>query len=374
MEYTVPFHSEISGDMVPLWYIAEAMARKAASGFGNRKLHGPTLQNTRTQYESLLLSAAREGRLKVCGSHGNVGAVDDLVNAAEGLSNEWSDAVKVILALHVKPVHLNDWAMTNGDVFHLIDVPADVLEYGPASPDGTKEYRGYVAWPFECFGEHGYFDAGQDGIPIELADDDFETDGFVKVAGAVTAVAKFLLSKGSPNRFQAERDAWPHILTGVVKGVLHPVSPTTLSPLSVDHCGNGMVLFSELVAWGQTTKLFVFRRAENAPVVGPVKVVGGGVEKANQPIPGRVPRVGIGRLAVTAAWQIECQSGRAATASKVIEQLQTWATNGIYPDILLRDDPRRRAVIWLTKKTGREKEYDMGACGKTLDEWRKSRA
>lgn len=279
MEYTVPFHSEISGDVVPLRYIAEAMARKAASGFGKRKLHGPTLQNARAQYESLLLSAAREGRLKVCGSHGNMGAVDDLVNAAEGLSNEWSDAVKAILALHVKPSHLSDWAMTNGDVFHLIDVPADVLEYGPARPDGTKEYRGYVAWPFECFGEHGYFDAGQDGIPIELADGDFEADGFVKVAGAAAAVAKFLLSKGSPNEFQAERDAWPHILTGVVKGVLHPVSPTTLSPLSVEHCGNGMVLFSELVAWGQTTKLFAFRKAANAPVVELVKVGAGGTAK-----------------------------------------------------------------------------------------------
>lgn len=275
MDYTVPFHREISGDAVPLKYIAEAMARKAATNFGTRRLHGPTLENTRTQYESSLLNAARNGSLTVCGRDGVAGSVDELVNAAEGIPDEWSNDVKAMLVLHVKCLHLNEWATTNGDVFHLIDVPADVLEYGPARPDGTKEYRGYAPWPFECFGEHGYFDTGQDGIPIELADDDFETDGFVKVAGAAAAVAKFLLSKGSPNRFQAERDAWPHILTGVMKGVLHPVSPTTLSPLSIEHCGNGMVLFSELVAWGQTTKLFAFRKAANAPVVEPAKVGAG---------------------------------------------------------------------------------------------------
>lgn len=373
MEYTVPFHSEISGDVVPLRYIAESMARKAASSFGKRKLHGPTLQNTRTQYESLLLSAAREGRLTVCGAHGNMGAIDDLVNAAEGLSKEWSDDVKAILALHVKPSHLNDWAMTNGDVFHLIDVPADVLEYGPARPDGTKEYRGYVAWPFECFGEHGYFDAGQDGIPIELANDDFETDGFVKVAGAAAAVAKFLLSKGSPNKFQAERDAWPHILTGVVKGVLHPISPETLTPLSVEHCGNGMVPFSELVAWGQTTKLFAFRKAVNAAVVEPVKVVVCGTAKDSPAIPGKLPPVSCGKLAVTAAWQIECESKRVATADKVMERLQVWADDGTYPDVLLRSDKKNRAVIWRLKKTGVGKSYDIFACGKTLETWIESR-
>lgn len=264
MEYTVPFHSEISGDAIPLRYIAEAMARKAASTFGTRKLHSPTLINTRTRYESSLLDAARKGSLKVCGSDGIVGSVGELVNAAEGIPEKCSDDVKAMLALYVKRQHLNEWAMTNGDVFCLMDVPADVLEFGPERPDGTKEYRGYVAWPFDCFGEHGYLDVELGGIPIELADDDFETDGFVKVASAVTAIAKFLLSKGASNKFQAERDAWPHILTGVAKGALHPVSPDTLQVLSVEYCGNGMVLFSELVTWGRTTKLFAFRRAADA--------------------------------------------------------------------------------------------------------------
>lgn len=103
------------------------------------------------------------------------------------------------------------------------------------------------------------------------------------------------------------------------------------------------------------------------------KVGAGRTAVENSEMPGKLPRVAIGRLAVTAAWQIERECNRAATANKVIERLQAWATDGEYPDILLRAAPRKRAVIWMTKKTGQEKEYDVGACGKTLDEWRKSR-
>lgn len=316
MEYTVPFHSEISGDAIPLRYIAEAMARKAASTFGTRKLHSPTLINTRTRYESSLLDAARKGSLKVCGSDGIVGSVGELVNAAEGIPEKCSDNVKAMLALYVKRQHLNEWAMTNGDVFCLMDVPADVLEFGPERPDGTKEYRGYVGWPFDYFGEHGYLDVELGGIPIELADDDFETDGFVKVASAVTAIAKFLLSKGAPNKFQAERDAWPHILTGVAKGALHPINPDTLQVLSVEYCGNGMVPFSELVTWGRTTKLFAFRRAADAVGNDDDAAEGGGgaveqFEKQN-------PNVGTMDQAQAVALEVkvstgQCEAGNPAT-------------------------------------------------------------
>ncbi len=107
--------------------------------------------------------------------------------------------------------------------------------------------------------------------------------------------------------------------------------------------------------------------------VAPEKVGAGATAVENPDIPGKLPRIAIGRLAVTAAWQIECESKRAATADKVIEQLQAWATGGEYSDILLRAEPKKRAVIWMRKKTGLGKEYDVGACGKTLNEWRKSR-
>jgi hypothetical protein len=107
--------------------------------------------------------------------------------------------------------------------------------------------------------------------------------------------------------------------------------------------------------------------------VAPEKVGSGSTAAEYPDIPGKLPRIAIGRLAVTAAWQIECKSGQAATADKVIEQLQAWATAGEHPDILRRAEPKMRAVIWMIKKTGLEKDYDVGACGKALDVWRKSR-
>ncbi|MDP2822730.1 MAG: hypothetical protein Q8O52_08635 [Sulfuritalea sp.] len=103
-----------------------------------------------------------------------------------------------------------------------------------------------------------------------------------------------------------------------------------------------------------------------SPIVG-----AGDTAIENSDIPGKLPRVAIGRLAVTAAWQIERETNRAATADKVIERLQAWATDGKHPDILLRAEPKKRSVIWMPKKTGLEKDYDVGACGKTLAEWRK---
>lgn len=99
------------------------------------------------------------------------------------------------------------------------------------------------------------------GVAIEFDDSDFEAGGFVKVAAVVRRIAEFLLSKGAPNMFQAERDAWPHVLTGVTLGALHPVDPSKMQVLSVDHCTDGMIRFDELVAWGQANKLFEFERS-----------------------------------------------------------------------------------------------------------------
>lgn len=50
---------------------------------------------------------------------------------------------------------------------------------------------------------------------LELGSDDFYRDSnFVKIGAVVGAIARVLLSNGSANRFQAERDAWPYIHTG----------------------------------------------------------------------------------------------------------------------------------------------------------------
>lgn len=149
--------------------------------------------------------------------------------------------------------------------------------------------------------------------------------------------------------------------------------PRQRLPVKSDHVKvwSDEAYFDDLNEWlAKNTKRITWR----FPAPASQKADTGETPTANQPIPGKMPRVSIGRLAVTAAWLIENETDRRATADKVIQQLQGWATDGKYPDILLRAEPRKRAVIWMTKKTGLEKEYDVGACGKTLDEWRKGRA
>lgn len=94
---------------------------------------------------------------------------------------------------------------------------------------------------------------------VELGSDDFCNDSeYVKIGNVVKAIAGILLSNGSPNRFQAERNAWPYIHTGIEAGKLHPLAPETLDVLSIDHYGNGVVSFSELVEWGLWSHRFDF--------------------------------------------------------------------------------------------------------------------
>lgn len=89
-------------------------------------------------------------------------------------------------------------------------------------------------------------------------------------------------------------------------------------------------------------------------------------------IPGKQPNTANGKLAVMAAWQIECETGRVANAKAVIARLQAWADEGIKPDTLIRSDKAKRGVWWNTGKG--EKLYDLEACTKCLDAWMKSRA
>lgn len=95
-------------------------------------------------------------------------------------------------------------------------------------------------------------------ITIEFGPNEFDKHGFVPIGTVVSAIAKILLENGASNRFQAERDAWPHIHTAVVMGKLHLLAPETLAPLSAEDYGNGVVLFDELIEWGHTSKKFAF--------------------------------------------------------------------------------------------------------------------
>ena len=96
---------------------------------------------------------------------------------------------------------------------------------------------------------------------VGIGSDDFLTGStFVKLGNVASAIEKVLLANGSPNKFQAERDAWPFIHTGIVAGKLHPLAPETLDVLSINDYGNGVVGFDELVEWGQWCKRFEFVR------------------------------------------------------------------------------------------------------------------
>lgn len=88
-------------------------------------------------------------------------------------------------------------------------------------------------------------------------------------------------------------------------------------------------------------------------------------------IPGKLPRVAVGRLAVKAAWEIEMDVGRATTALEVMKRLQSWADEGKEPEYLIRSDRTKRCVIWNAGR--KEKEYDEEACDKTIKRWMESR-
>lgn len=84
--------------------------------------------------------------------------------------------------------------------------------------------------------------------------------------------------------------------------------------------------------------------------------------------PGKLPRTSIGKFAIQAAWLIECDTGKAATAKQVIEMLQSWVDLD-YPELL---EKVPHGVKWATSRSG-SKIYGIDACAKALDTWNKSR-
>ena len=89
-----------------------------------------------------------------------------------------------------------------------------------------------------------------------------------------------------------------------------------------------------------------------------------------QSIPGKIPRVASSRLAIKAAGEIECQTGRPADVKAVMAKLKEWATNRS-EDALTESLPGL-AVKWQTTK-GKSKVFDLDTCGKALERWHKSR-
>lgn len=105
----------------------------------------------------------------------------------------------------------------------------------------------------------------------------------------------------------------------------------------------------------------------------PVGIKSATANRSLDSVPGKMPRTAIGKLAIKAAWMIEGETKRAATATQVMTHLQVWADDGTEPGTLLKSDKQKRAVIWVTAKT-KPKSFDTDACGKALETWLKSRA
>jgi hypothetical protein len=98
----------------------------------------------------------------------------------------------------------------------------------------------------------------------------------------------------------------------------------------------------------------------------------GRAQENTQLIPGEQPKTTVGRLAVRAAWQIEMEENRQASAHDVMLRLQQWADEGKEDDVLQEADRANRGVIWRTAKY-RDKLFSLEACGTTLNRWNKSR-
>ena len=122
MEYTVRVSKNwYRSDVIPIYKVAEAMARHAADG------HGPTLKNIRPDWYSLLLEDARDGKLLVCNEVGQIASVRELIKTST-IPADWSEQNKMH-ALYVKVKHLNEWGASNGNVFHIFDSPGKVTVF-----------------------------------------------------------------------------------------------------------------------------------------------------------------------------------------------------------------------------------------------------
>lgn len=104
---------------------------------------------------------------------------------------------------------------------------------------------------------------------------------------------------------------------------------------------------------------------EDAPAA---KVEAGtGAKPSGDDIPGKMPRTTIGKLAITAAWEIEGKAGKQASANQVIAKLVEWIKT---EPILLEKTPH--GIRWMTTNTT-EADFSIEACGKALAKWNLTR-
>lgn len=143
-----------AGDIFPLKLVAHAMAVADASvgGIGFR----PFKYRARVpRFESLLLEAARTGKIRVCNEIGELGSPEDLVaaRAKEGLVEVMRDVHEIddqqswLVNLLVKLSALNEWALERGDHFSLSNgqgdpVPANAERVSSVGKPSAGKTRG----------------------------------------------------------------------------------------------------------------------------------------------------------------------------------------------------------------------------------------
>lgn len=90
-------------------------------------------------------------------------------------------------------------------------------------------------------------------------------------------------------------------------------------------------------------------------------------------IPGKPPKIGVGRVAIEVAWTLECELGHRPTAKQVMTRLRELANNGNkFADILRKTPAEAQGVSWITKK-GKTQIYSDGALVAALGRWTVSR-
>ena len=82
MDYTVKIPA-IQGDIIPLAYVAECMAKAQATAYDAIPFHKQRFDSLLRKYTKYLLAEAHEGRLKVCNEIGGIESARNIIEAIE---------------------------------------------------------------------------------------------------------------------------------------------------------------------------------------------------------------------------------------------------------------------------------------------------
>ena len=124
-EITIP---AILGDVIPLYFVADAMAGAASTAFGTTSSHKPIYDRRLLIHIKYLMDDARTGKLVVCNRAGYQCTVVEIIEAAKKSGNLQeshryaveSDLDKAYAnCIHSKLHCLNEWGKTRGDEFSI---------------------------------------------------------------------------------------------------------------------------------------------------------------------------------------------------------------------------------------------------------------